>query len=272
MELFQPLWKLNISSSEQKDAFVIVMRPGSEILLTEKSVLPYIQGGNYQEFSWPCWGIGKLYDRLVVVKAAPESAAAPAGMEWQSLRLFLANMNSAEIEALCRAAVIVNWDVSHRYCGSCGIMTILDHEELARVCPSCSFRYYPRISPSMIVRITNGQRILLAHNKRFAPNVYSCVAGYAEPGETLERTVIREIKEETGLDIVGDPQYIASQSWPFPNSLMMAFSVTAKGEPVPDGVEITDVRWFEADALPLLPRPGTIAHTLISTWLKETGK
>jgi NAD+ diphosphatase len=123
----------------------------------------------------------------------------------------------------------------------------------------------------MIVRIVDGERILLAHNRRFPEDVYSCVAGYVEPGETLEDTVIREIREEVGLD-AAPPAYIASQAWPFPHSLMLGFETTARGEPRPDGEEITDAVWFTPDNLPHIPRNGTIARTLIDGWLRNIGR
>ena len=122
----------------------------------------------------------------------------------------------------------------------------------------------------MIVRITNDSKILLAHNQRFPDGVYSCVAGYVEPGETLEQTVLREIKEEVGLE-AAPPRYLSSQAWPFPHSLMLGFDTTATGEPIPDGEEITDARWFSADNLPHIPRHGTIARWLIDDWLKDIG-
>ena len=122
----------------------------------------------------------------------------------------------------------------------------------------------------MIVRITNGLKILLAHNRRFPDGVYSCVAGYVEPGENLEQTVLREIKEEVGLE-AAPPRYLSSQAWPFPHSLMLGFETTATGEPVPDGEEITDAGWYSADNLPHIPRHGTIARWLIDDWLKGIG-
>ena len=122
----------------------------------------------------------------------------------------------------------------------------------------------------MIVRIINGSKILLAHNQRFPDGVYSCVAGYVEPGETLEQTVLREIKEEVGLE-AAPPRYLSSQAWPFPHSLMLGFETTATGEPIPDGEEITEARWFSPDNLPHIPRHGTIARWLIDDWLEDIG-
>jgi len=181
-----------------------------------------------------------------------------------------ASLDAGRLEALCRASMLASWDYDHRYCGRCGTPTRRDPKEAARVCPSCAFRSYPRVSPAMIVRITDGRRILLAHNRRFPGGVFSCVAGYVDPGESLEATVLREIKEEVGLD-AAPPRYLSSQAWPFPHSLMLGFATTASGEPVPDGVEITDARWFDPEDLPHIPRRGTISRRIIDLWLDEIG-
>ena len=113
-------------------------------------------------------------------------------------------------------------------------------------------------------------RILLAHNRRFPEGVFSCLAGYVEAGETLEASVHREVMEEVGLH-VGPPVYVRSQAWPLPHSLMLGFRAEGAGKPRPDGVEITDARWFSAADLPHIPRHGTIARTLIDDWLERIG-
>lgn len=130
-------------------------------------------------------------------------------------------------------------------------------------CPSCQVHHYPRLSPSMIVLVTRGDELLLARSPRFVTGVYSTLAGFVEPGESVEACVAREVREEVGVEI-GRIQYIASQNWPFPHSLMLGFHAEYRsGEIVPQPGEIEDARWFPLDALPPLPAPRSIARYLI---------
>jgi NAD+ diphosphatase len=175
------------------------------------------------------------------------------------------------IGRLLRAYHIAQWRRDSAYCGSCGTKNTDAPDELARLCPSCGRREYPRISPAVITIITNDKgEALLAHNRKFADGVYSLIAGFNEAGENLEATVAREIREEVGLE-VRDIRYIASQPWPFPNSLMLGFSARhASGEIRPDGGEIEDARWFSPGCLPSIPGFGSVSRYLINRWLEGT--
>jgi len=141
--------------------------------------------------------------------------------------------------------------------------------ELARKCTCCGRLEYPRVSPAVITIVINDRgEALLAHNKKFATGLYSLIAGFSEPGESLEATVTREIKEEVGID-VKDIRYIRSQPWPFPDSLMLGFSAHhAGGELRPDGIEIEDARWFSRDNPPNLPGSSSVSRYLINLWLE----
>jgi NAD+ diphosphatase len=169
---------------------------------------------------------------------------------------------------LLRAFHIAQWREESRFCGSCGGRNADAGEELARCCPACGRLEFPRIAPAVITLIINGEgKALLAHNKKFSSGVYSLIAGFNEAGESLEATVAREIREEVGLE-VRDIRYIASQPWPFPNSLMLGFTARyASGELRPDGLEIEDARWFGRDDLPLLPGRGSVSRSLIEAWI-----
>jgi NAD+ diphosphatase len=177
------------------------------------------------------------------------------------------------VARLLRAFHIAQWRRESLFCGSCGGKNAdADTGETARLCPACGRMEFPRISPAVILRITNGEgRILLAHNTHFAPGVYSHIAGFVEAGETLEAAAIRETREETDI-VIGDIQYLASQPWPFPNSLTVAFSARhISGTLKPDGVEIEDAQWFSRDSLPLLPGAGSMSRRLIEEWLVSSG-
>ena len=173
--------------------------------------------------------------------------------------------------SLLRAFHIAQWRNDSQYCGSCGNRNTDAPAELARLCPVCGRLEYPRIAPAIITVIVNDEgKILLAHNIKFAPGMYSLIAGFAEAGESLESTVIREIREEVAIEI-RDIRYVVSQPWPFPNSLMVGFSAHhASGTIKPDGIEIEDARWFSRDDLPKMPGPGSVSRYLIDRWYDGT--
>ena len=167
-----------------------------------------------------------------------------------------------------RAVQLLDWAQQHRYCGRCGTPTTPGADSFARACPQCGLLAYPRISPAVMVLVRKGDRLLLARSPRFKPGTYSALAGFVEPGETLEACVAREVREEVGIE-VSNLRYFGSQPWPFPNSLMIAFMADyASGELSPDGVEIEDAAWFARENLPLLPDPISISRALIEAAIK----
>jgi len=172
---------------------------------------------------------------------------------------------------ILRACHIVQWMNESRFCGSCGKENIYIEEPAHRLCSSCGRLEFPRICPAIIAIITdNENRILLAHNKRFKNRVYSHISGFNEAGESLEETVAREIREEVNIE-VKNISYIKSQSWPFPNSLMLGFkALYLSGDIQPDGIEIEDVKWFTREELPELPGEGSLSRFLINEWLSGT--
>jgi NAD+ diphosphatase len=168
-----------------------------------------------------------------------------------------------------RANQLLYWHLTHRYCGKCGHETVDKTDERAKICPRCQHVNYPRLSPAVIVAIVKGDRILLARNRKFKASFYSVLAGFVEPGESLEECVKREIKEEIGIT-VKNVRYFGSQPWPFPDSLMIAFvSDYDAGEIVVDGSEIIEAAWFSKDELPQIPPKISIARQLID-WFSQT--
>ena len=162
------------------------------------------------------------------------------------------------------------WTDTSRYCGKCGAKA-KRHEnpvERAFVCPECGNLMYPKIAPAVIVLITKGDKILLQRNSHYSTNCGTLVAGFVDPGENLEEAVRREAKEEANIE-VKDIRYVGSQTWPFPSNLMVAFRAEyAGGELRADGDEVISSAWYSKDALPAIPRPGSIAHRMISAWMK----
>ncbi|WP_309294017.1 NAD(+) diphosphatase [Azonexus sp.] len=193
------------------------------------------------------------------------------GGEATPLRAVFALAGGKAFAVAGRATQLLDWQANHRFCGRCGTPTLRLDGELAMRCPACGLLAYPRISPAVMVLVRDGRRLLLARSSRFKPGVYSALAGFVEPGETLEQCVIREVREEVGIGIA-NLRYFASQSWPFPDSLMIAFLADyAGGAIAPQQGEIEAADWFTPEALPLLPEPVSIARRLIEAALDEIG-
>jgi len=188
---------------------------------------------------------------------------APPGTQWQGLRAAYGRLDDNLFALAGRALQLIDWDRTHQFCGRCGTPMQHHRHERSKECASCGLVAYPRIAPAVMCLVKRGPEILLARSPRFAPGVYSALAGFVEPGETLEQCLAREVLEETGISIAG-PRYFASQPWPFPHSLMIAFVADyAGGEITPAPDEIEDAQWFALDALPKLPARISIARRLI---------
>jgi NAD+ diphosphatase len=171
-----------------------------------------------------------------------------------------------------RAVQIAEWQRTHRYCGRCGDRTEAAPGERATRCPSCGLLNFPRLSPAVITVVERGDEVLLARGRTFGPNpMYSALAGFVEPGESLEQAVAREIKEEVGVEVT-NIRYFGSQPWPFPHSLMVGFHADwAGGDIHIDETEIVDAQWWRANAMPNMPGGLSIARWLIDDWLKRQG-
>ncbi len=202
------------------------------------------------------------------IEIKPESIA-PRQTSFVGLRELFGMVDEELFSLAAHAIQIVNWDKMHQYCGKCGAKTGYAPAERAKICNQCGAVYYPRIAPAVIVAVKKGKELLLLRNKRFKHNFYSVLAGFVEPGESLEECLIREVREETGLE-VKNIKYFGSQSWPFPNSLMVGFTADyAGGEIRLDGNEIAAAGWFMPDNFPQLPGPISIARRLIDSFVNE---
>jgi NAD+ diphosphatase len=193
----------------------------------------------------------------------PDTAVEPPGFAFAGLRSLFFRLPEPLLALGGRAYQVVEWDRTHRFCGRCGTPTRDKSGERAKECPSCGLVAYPRVSPAMMVLVTRGRDLLLARAHRFPAAMYSALAGFVEPGETIEDCIRREVREEVNVEI-GPPTYFASQSWAFPHSLMIAYTAEyAGGDMRPGDEEIADAQWFSVDALPALPNSVSIARKLI---------
>jgi NAD+ diphosphatase len=203
------------------------------------------------------------------VYAVPAEAPPAAPFDTFALRALAAIVPAPLFPIVGRAMHACDWLTTTRFCGRCGSPTTRSETERCSLCPRCGLHVYPRISPAIITLVRKGDQALLANNAKFPGAFYSTLAGFADIGESLEETLAREVKEEVGVDVT-NVRYFGSQPWPFPNSLMIAFTADwAGGDIAVDQAEIADARWFSASDLPRLPPPLSIARQLIDTWVRE---
>lgn len=191
------------------------------------------------------------------------------GFALMDLRGWLGRVDASLFYLAGRARQVVDWQRDHAFCGRCGDAMEDHHVDRARRCGRCGLISYPRLSPSIIVLVRCGSEMLLARNARWPTGMFSTLAGFVEPGESIEQTVHREVREEVGID-VENLRYFGSQPWPFPNSLMLGFHADyAGGDIVCQDGEISEARWFPYDSLPDVP-PGTaISRWLIDAFVEE---
>jgi NAD+ diphosphatase len=209
-----------------------------------------------------------------VPAVAASVADAPLALPFEvgRLRELYPALGDARFLMAGRATQVVEWSVTHRFCGRCATPTERVPGERCMRCPACGLQGYPRIAPAVIVLVRRGREALLARGARFPGIFYSTLAGFVEIGESLEETIAREVREEVGIDVKA-PRYFGSQPWPFPHSLMVGFFAEwAAGEIRPDGTEILDARWFRPEELPVIPPRLSIARHLIDAWLEDTSR
>lgn len=243
----------------------VIVLDGENALLSEMLEIPRL-GELKLPPETPLLAVGDLDGaRCCVCRAGKDFLS---DFQMCSGRKILADADENTREAFGRGREMLFWRENHRFCGRCATGLRVSPNDLALVCPGCGARFYPQIAPAVIVAITRrgGEEILLAHNRRFADGVFSLIAGFVEAGESAEEAIRREIFEETSLQIK-DIRYLASQAWPFPHSLMLAFTAQyAEGEARPDGLELSECRWYARGALPAIPQKGSIARAVIDAF------
>jgi len=216
--------------------------------------------------------LGRLNHRPCFAAEVAEETTPPAGMAFDGLRQVYGRLDDDLFWIAARAVQIIGWDRNHQFCGRCAVRLRTKTDERAKECPQCGLLHFPRLAPAIIVLVERGNQLLLARSRHFMPGMHSVLAGFVEPGESLEEAVVREVKEEVGIEIK-DIKYFGSQPWPFPHSLMIGFTATyAGGEILLDNKEIEDAGWFTVEKLPCIPGKISIARKLIDGFLAKQGR
>jgi NAD+ diphosphatase len=204
----------------------------------------------------------------------------PPGQAFAELRRMMTRLNRRDAELAATAKAVISWHHSHRFCAKCGQSSDVSHAGWQRTCPACGTHHFPRTDPVVIMLITHGDSVLMGRSPGWPVGMYSLLAGFVEPGETLEAAVRREVMEEAGVP-VGEVQYLSSQPWPFPASLMFGCAGEALAREITiDPVEIEHACWVTRDEMitvfagehPVIKpaRKGAIAHFLLENWLADT--
>jgi NAD+ diphosphatase len=215
--------------------------------------------------------VGELDGHACWAVEVGADARPPEGMVFEDLRGLFFRVDEEFFRVAGRAKQIVGWHATHRFCGRCGGATKPAPGQLAMRCTRCGMMHFPRLSPAAIVLVRREDRILLAHSPGFPQGLYSVLAGFVEPGESIEEAVVREVREEVGIEVT-NVGYFGSQPWPFPNSLMIGFTADYMGGDLsPQPGEIEDAGWYTADDLPQLPPKISIARAMIDDFVKQQG-
>lgn len=277
---------LTLPASDDPDAGLILMA-GDRMILAEgepaTAVLDRAQAERAPTHAYEVY-LGRVEGRPVFAAAvAPEAGEAYAtdpAFRLVDLRNLAAEgaVEAHELGLLATAKSLLAWHARHGFCSRCGAATAMQAGGFRRACPACGAQHFPRTDPVVIMLVTRGEACLLGRAPHFREGMYSCLAGFLEPGETIEDAVRRETHEETGMAI-GAVRYHASQPWPFPSSLMIGCVAQALGTTIAiDPAELADARWFTRDEIARMiagrhpegfsvPPPMAIAHLLIQDFV-----
>ena len=215
--------------------------------------------------------LGRLGDIDCYALELEQRVEPPDGASFEGLRALFGRLPEAHYTIAGRAVQILLWDQTHRFCGRCGEPTVPAPADRAKLCPKCGLLSFPRLSPAVIMLVKRGDdELLLARNRAFVDGFFSVLAGFVEPGESLEEAVAREVFEEVGLDVT-DIGYFGSQPWPFPHQLMIGFTARYAGGDIRlQADEIAEAAWFSRHGpLPKLPGKLSIARRLIDAFLDD---
>ncbi len=274
--LIVPFWRLNPfvlpSKTPDKPDAIGWIRPGVMGDLAPKEAI------------WVFLGIDDDIAHFALdISAAedPERSGPLAGLgAFLNLRDIAPQLAAGDAAILAQAKALIDWHSRHPYCAACGEKTKLADAGYRRICDHCDAEHFPRTDPVVITLVVSGNKCLLARNAAWPANMYSALAGFLEPGESIEEAVVREVREETGVE-VGKIRYHSTQPWPYPSSLMIGCIAEAETEEITiDGHEIAEARWVDRSAARKMldgerqdnmwaPPPMAIAHQLIRSWVFE---
>jgi NAD+ diphosphatase len=213
--------------------------------------------------------LGKFRECPCYAAEGEVAGPAPAGLQFQDLRSLFGRIEEVLFKVALTAVHLVEWDKNCQFCGRCRSALNDRRDMRAKECESCGRLEFPRLSPAIIVSVEKEDKLLLARSARFTGEFFSVLAGFVEPGESLEEAVRREVMEETGIR-VKDIAYFGSQPWPFPESLMIGFTAQYEsGDIKIDGEEIVEAGWYRASELPRIPGPVSIARRLIDFFVEK---
>lgn len=209
--------------------------------------------------------LGTLKDTHLFAGEIADERNLPAGWQFIHLKSLYPTLSEETFAIAGRALQLIHWDRTNQFCGHCGQLTFHRQNERCRECKSCKHLFYPKLTPVVMVLIKKDEKILLARSPGFPGKSYSVLAGFVDPGETLEQCIAREVFEEVGIK-VKNIKYFQSQPWPFSHSLIIGFTCDwSEGEIQPDPLEIEEAGWFEILNMPELPPKLSLAHILITS-------
>ena len=262
------------------DSRVVLVGKGQEVAVTDERALALVAVDALPDGAELTFlGLDGSGAALFAYDVVGGAAATGHTVTFVPLRGLAGELEPADAALAAYAVALVGWHRVQRYCGRCGNATVVEAAGHRRHCPVCGLNHFPRTDPAITMLVQSGNRCLLSRRRGAPENRWSALAGFVEPGETPEQAVIREAREETGVEVVS-VEYVASQPWPFPQAVMIGFRAfadpaAAGADPSPNPEELVEARWWGRDELDdalsagaiILPPPGTIGNYLISTWL-----
>ena len=257
------------------DAIWFAFQNGKLLMFSDAHGAMVPQAGDFDQFSIPYRSqhfLGHINGQPCFAVEIDDEHSPAEPYFLQDMRRLAMELGEELFMLAGRALQVVQWNRDHQFCGRCGHSTNDHPSERAKVCSNCGHTSYPRISPCIIVLVTRGNEVLLGRSPNWPLNMFSTLAGFVEPGETLEQAVHREIFEEVGIS-VKNLEYQASQPWPFPHSLMVGFYAEHDGGLIQvDGEEISEADWFPINQLPKIPPVGSISRYLIDNYVEKMAR
>lgn len=266
----------NLSIPEQKidSAYWFIFNKQKLLILTENNLkfIPYLE--SLEKFSFNIIAkqyLGTLDNKHCFAVEVEDEIINMENYSFYDLRMLFSILDQEVFQIAKKAMHLLSWDIENKFCSKCSGKLEFSSNEISKICKNCQATYYPKISPAIIVAVIKDNKILLARAKHFSTGRFSVLAGYVEPGETLEQCVKREVKEEVNID-VKNIKYFSNQDWSFSNALMIGFTAEyAGGEIKVDDKEIAEADWFSVNNLPEFPGKISISYQLIE-WFRKNNK